>query len=1128
MASFSVPLSSSPQIPSTPQSVQLNKSFLTKSPSASAKSSFAPNPSTTPAGPPPSSVGSFTPADPPPSSIFNSSQLGSGKTLFRPKGSSGVARKISNHPPPSSIDSRKLAKFLDGNSDFDLGHSNGISTKNRFGIPSSSPLSHAFSDQEDENYEDNSDVSEGQTNVEISADEDTMAMDSGRLHDLLDLDSPIAAISNRAVANGTLGSSLINTSPRGTKRSRGDSRLFNVSQNGAKRPQRSKYESAIPSIARSMANRLGVAEMQERDDFIIGTENIIQQDLYGAETLGDNHGHALNAGLPKVSEKLGHFWRTRCAEDLARLPLQQESIQGIGPNESAPSVHKATFLAVLLLQLRHPPLVKGKQALAITRLNRSSIRSRSPEAHHVPSNPTAMPKLLVDWLNHSHDPYGPLNVNVQRFQPNPTAHVDYWDFLYSLTLRGKIADIIYLLKRSDFRHAHTAKDDRKDGDGYSRVQIRNIERVINRAIQLLEHCPSFQDENWDVTGNEWILFRKRVEQAKSDLATFAEGRDRENDSAESTLEASNFGLRSTTMGLSQSARKAESQVPWSIYENLKAIYGILLGESITILAMAQDWVEATIGLTVWWTGDDDEDVAVGSVALTRRSLKKSTSFGKRLVDVNPSTAYLRRLAFAFECVDVQSSDEKGLAMNTLNPLEVGLASIFEGNVEGVMGFLRAWSLTVTSAVAEIAGAGGWLEAGPGARAMSGLDESDLLLLNGRAPTAPLTTRDACLTLYAGALSSREKVFGVGKEAGTEGWELSICILTRLDDESVATQKVRDILRGLPANSDATVDTILSTCKRFGIVKEAREIAEKYADHIIETSNNYGTALIYFAQARCQKKVKDVLDLLISLSLVQSSAYPTLADLDSKLKALISEPRTSLSQLGLRDPEAAKILHIYLTGYATLRKFYDLRDEEVKLEEGQKPRLRPNARKIAAALALVAVITSAADNIHGGLYDEDRGAVVQVDALLALLGEAMVFVNQPDFLLNLPQCFTLLKAIEDLQTVAPRVYSQCEECLRSTLAARRGQATLSSPRELLKKTMSSLSSSFSIVGDSMVNSESSGMDGSGALLKASARGKRGWDWRQGLEKNTKGEDVLQILRLGLAKDIAKHWMAGEGV
>ena len=94
-----------------------------------------------------------------------------------------------------------------------------------------------------------------------------------------------------------------------------------------------------------------------------------------------------------------------------------------------------------------------------------------------------------------------------------------------------------------------------------------------------------------------------------------------------------------------------------------------------------------------------------------------------------------------------------------------------------------------------------------------------------------------------------------------------------------------------------------------------------------------------------------------------------------------------------DAEAAELLQFHLGGYATLRKFYDLRDEEVNLQEGQKPSLRIIARRKAAAAALLAVVASAADSIRGGLYDKTKETVVQVDGLLALLGEAMMFVDR---------------------------------------------------------------------------------------------------------------------------------------
>lgn len=60
---------------------------------------------------------------------------------------------------------------------------------------------------------------------------------------------------------------------------------------------------------------------------------------------------------------------------------------------------------------------------------------------------------------------------------------------------------------------------------------------------------------------------------------------------------------------------------------------------------------------------------------------------------------------------------------------------------------------------------------------------------------------------------------------------------------------------------------------------------------------------------------------------------------------------------------------------------------------------------------------------------------------------------------------------------------------------------------------------------MLNSESSnGIGSSKALVKPQEDKKRGWDWRKGLAEDTKGEDVLRILRLGLANEIARHWIS----
>lgn len=172
-----------------------------------------------------------------------------------------------------------------------------------------------------------------------------------------------------------------------------------------------------------------------------------------------------------------------------------------------------------------------------------------------------------------------------------------------------------------------------------------------------------------------------------------------------------------------------------------------------------------------------------------------------------------------------------------------------------------------------------------------------------------------------------------------------------------------------------------------------DLLQAYADRLAETGEHYGTALVDYARARSSIKVKTILDMLFSLSLNKSAAFPHHSQLDSGLRSLLRSPEKILSKLWLDDADAAAMLHKSLTGYATLRKFYEMRDELPKGDSSTKVAkggVSGDGMKVAALLAM---IESAADNIYGGLYDESRQAVVPVDGLLALLGEAMVFVNR---------------------------------------------------------------------------------------------------------------------------------------
>jgi len=113
--------------------------------------------------------------------------------------------------------------------------------------------------------------------------------------------------------------------------------------------------------------------------------------------------------------------------------------------------------------------------------------------------------------------------------------------------------------------------------------------------------------------------------------------------------------------------------------------------------------------------------------------------------------------------------------------------------------------------------------------------------------------------------------------------------------------------------------------------------QSYADKIAESTHKYGEALWYYALAHKTEKVRDVMDLLISYSLVQSTAFPPASELDEYLRQFVSSPKATLVDLSKMDVDAAELLRSSLSGYATLRKFFELRDETISSASGGKPR-----------------------------------------------------------------------------------------------------------------------------------------------------------------------------------------------
>lgn len=271
---------------------------------------------------------------------------------------------------------------------------------------------------------------------------------------------------------------------------------------------------------------------------------------------------------------------------------------------------------------------------------------------------------------------------------------------------------------------------------------------------------------------------------------------------------------------------------------------------------------------------------------------------------------------------------------------------------------------------------------------------------------------------------------------------------------------------------------------------------------------------YYALAHRPDKMRDVMHFLIAYSLLQSAAYPPTAELDNHLRQLLNQRNSTLQELAKKDLDAAELLGKMLAGYATLRKFYEVRDDD------SLPLAR---RHTSAATALTIVIASADDNIRGGIYDSTRDAIVGEDFLLALLGEMLVFVNQSPGaspLLSLEQVDVLLKAVEDVETVGGRVYETCQDFFQLVLASAPALLKGSTPADLMKKTSPG---SMAMSGTSMLASQLHRSVAGGGPPPTKSNARRGWDWRTGLDHSTSAEKVLRILRLGLTKDLAKLWI-----
>jgi hypothetical protein len=518
----------------------------------------------------------------------------------------------------------------------------------------------------------------------------------------------------------TFRSSLPTISPRGLKRSR-DGRV--------------RGPSSFASIARGMTGNSQAGELRDKDNIIIQSEGLLSE-LDARVRRQPNQADSILSDTAAQSTKL---W-SREADPATK--------QGeLGPQSEDPFT-SANYLASLLLQMHHPHTANPKAVIRNQRPSSMAVR---------PQYGTTIPRGLLDWLNAYHQPFPDDFHDVHLNQPAPSSHETFWDVVYASTLRGKLSRAAQLLRDARWEYAVTALDDGAPEPGYHGNQLSNTEAVIATCIRTIESCPGHAHNDWDVKGMEWTIFRQRTRSAMEQLDAIA-GSDTLDDSqtGDNVFQRSQRG---TALSLSNASRRAESKVPWSIHQNLKLLYGILLGTTDEVLMTAQDWLEASIYLTIWWDGTDDSPP---EASLNRSSMRRSTAQRTREVDIAPLSAYRRRLADAFALV-TENPEDTVFSVNTLDPVQVGLACIMDDSVGDVVRVLRRFSMPVAVCVMEIAALGNWLPLLRPRKSNDLLDQGfskeDLLVLSH----APIDLdpdgldRDEYLGEYADALAKKAKV-----------------------------------------------------------------------------------------------------------------------------------------------------------------------------------------------------------------------------------------------------------------------------------------------------------------------------------------------------------------------------------
>lgn len=590
-------------------------------------------------------------------------------------------------------------------------------------------------------------------------------------------------------------------------------------------PRKSKFGSSVPqslildggsavpetnNIAKGLAAAMSEPALQEPSSMVLDTEEIL-----GRLKANSQANVSSEEDLANIAKSLCELW-SRHAGQITRKSRKGDSI---GPSDKEDPLVKAAFVAELLLRIHHPPRREPRQNLSSSRFGRSSLISTTAAIH-----PEPIPKILLDWLNQNHDAMANDINDVFSETAGYSAADNYWDVVFACLFRGRFLHVIKLLKGANWRAAACATEDGYENPGYTGRQLQQVEVAANRMIAILESCPAVKNDNWDVKGSDWTLFRHRVRHDRAELKAQADERRaaggdlfNPNDSTASA--------RSSVFGISTSSRNPDNRLPSFVAESLDDMFGTLLGGPHEVMMSACDWVEGVIGITAWWDGESSNETKE-SLDMGRRALRKPQH--SRPSDITPLLAYRQKLGEAL--AHVWSQDDEELQANASNPVEVAVACVFADDVDGALAILQSWSLTIASAVAEVASSAGWLDSDKNRRAQQisrNFSQSDLMVLDyGKDQDRDIpTTHDEVLIKYSSLLRGVGSLTPPEAPRRVEGWELAARVLSRLHSESLAKNKISEVLEQLPLGSEETATKLLDVCQNLDMEDLARSIAQ---------------------------------------------------------------------------------------------------------------------------------------------------------------------------------------------------------------------------------------------------------------------------------------------------------------